>query len=147
MNLAQIETAHKDDLVAELTKLKDREKKIKAENARKANKLVSSVLTIGSAGLAGWYMGTKRKEVEATAEFQAASEEDKQKQLATAQGFFGIDADLLGGLVTFGLGLSEAADEYSDTFIAIGSGLLASATSRMVDKKFGAPAPVEGQTP
>lgn len=144
MNLAQIESANTTDLRDELVKLKEREKKIKAENARKANKLVSSILGIGSAGVAGWYMGTKRKEVEAKPEFQAlTSQEEKDKELAKAQGVFGIDIDLVAGLAAFGLGLSEMADEYSDTFMSIGTGLLAGAANRMAEKKFSQPAAPE----
>jgi hypothetical protein len=143
MNLAQIQEASTTDLREELTKLKDREKKIKAENARKANKLVSSVLGIGSAGLAGWYMGTKRKEVEAKPEWAGWDDETKQKELAKAQGVMGFDLDLIAGLATFGLGLSEAADEYSDTLVSIGTGLLASFAGRAAEKKFATPTPVE----
>lgn len=145
MNLAQIQEASTTDLRDELTKLKEREKKIKAENARKANKLVSSVLGIGSAGLAGWYMGTKRKEVEGKPEWATWDDETKQKELAKAQGVMGFDLDLIAGLATFGLGLSEAADEYSDTLVSIGTGLLASFAGRAAEKKFAAPTPVEEQ--
>jgi hypothetical protein len=145
MNLAQIESASTTDLREELTKLKEREKKVKAETQRKTNKMVGSILTVGSAALGGWWMGSKRREVEGSPEWAAATtDEEKQKLLLDKQGFFGIDADLLLGLGAFGLGLSEAADDYSDTFTSIGSGLLASATSRMVEKRFAAPLPVEG---
>ena len=142
MNLAQIQGADKSDLVDELTRLKKRERDLKAENARKANKLMGSVLTIGAGVGAGYFMASKEAEVEKQT---FDSEEAKKKALADATQVMGIDIDALVGIAAFGLGLTDAADGYSETLLAIGSGALAVAGGRMfaakakeADKKEGA---------
>lgn len=132
MNLAQIESAGKDDLIAELTRLKKRERDLKADATRKANKLMGSVLTIGAGVGAGYFMASKEAEVEKQT---FDSEEAKKKALADATQLMGIDIDALVGVAAFGLGLTDAADGYSETLLAIGSGALAVAGARMAAAK------------
>lgn len=135
MNLNQIESAGKDDLIQELTRLKKRERDLKAENTRKANKLMGSVLTIGAGVGAGYYMASKEAEVKGQADFAGKTEEEQTKLLAAATQIMGVDIDALVGIAAFGLGLTDAADGYSETLLAIGSGALAVAGSRMAAKK------------
>lgn len=140
MNLAQIEGAGKDDLIAELTKLKEKEKRVKASNAAKANKTVSAVVTVAAGAAGGYWMGSKRKEAEATEGFANKTEKEQQDLIAGAQQLVGVDADMLVGIAALGLGLTDVASDYSDMLLSAGAGFLASAASRMVEKKVTAPA-------
>lgn len=145
MNLAQIEGAHKDDLVAELTKLKDKEKRVKAANAAKANKTVSALVTVAAGAAGGWWMGSKRKEAETAEGFASLAAEEQSKKIAEAQQVVGVDADMLAGLISVGIGLTDVASDYSDMLLSAGAGFLASSASRMVERKVSAPAePTQG---
>lgn len=131
-----LDTASKEDLKTELLKIKERQKRAKAQEKEAASDTIETAITLGSGIGLSYLLGAREQEArKENPGFDALSPEEQKKILADKQGVMGIDYDLLVGVVGLGLSFTGMAGPNSGAFRALGTGALTSFGARMAYDK------------
>jgi len=130
-----IKQASKDDIAAELIRLKARARKEKESNKLKGQKAVESIATVGTGAGLSYLIAGRVADAKKAEGFDGLTAEEQAKKIKEAQSVVGIDIDLLVGVAGLGLGMTDSVGEYSGVFTAAGAGALTAFASRALYEK------------
>lgn len=123
MNLQQARSA--------VERYKRKEQQAKRSAEQQGARIMSALLTVGGAAAGGALDGSMLKKAEAHSDYTSATtDEEREEAIAKHGTLYGVDPSLaVGGLAALA-GVADLADDYSDSLLDLGAGMLAAYTGR-----------------